>query len=409
MSGNCAHLEEDWELFALGGLDEAAEQAMASHLQSGCVACRRKYREAQAGVVSIAALAPLRQPSARVERELMKRIRQEGVSGRTQAWRVWWGWNWQVAAWAFAAVCLVVAGWFFWQQRELRAQLAAEGVAARSVGAEGVAAKHEDVPAARQTHSALPAAQAPAVEKQGPAEGWLNVPRSAPAADKQKLTELESEIAALRNDNAALTAARAGAEERERELQAQLNAAQARNEALARNLETAQKTAAEHASGAAASSGASQAEMAALERQLAESQAESRAELQRLGQVEARNAQIESLLRAGAMREINLRAVDPAAGKASARVLYSPRGGLLLVADALPKLEHEKCYQLWIIRKGAPAILSAGLLQTSDDGHGFLYAPPANDLAELTGVAITDEPKGGGGSARGHKLLFGAQ
>jgi anti-sigma-K factor RskA len=125
--------------------------------------------------------------------------------------------------------------------------------------------------------------------------------------------------------------------------------------------------------------------------------------------VRARDAQIENLLQSATMQQIELRAVDPGAGKASARALYSPQGGLLVVAAALPKLDHEKCYQLWLIRKGAPAIVSAGLLQTSDDGRGFLFAQPTGDLAQLTGLAITDEPKGGSVSARGHKLLFGAQ
>jgi hypothetical protein len=43
-------------------------------------------------------------------------------------------------------------------------------------------------------------------------------------------------------------------------------------------------------------------------------------------------------------------------------------------------------------------------MKTDASGGGFLYAPPEQDLRQLTALAITDEPKGGSVSARGHKL-----
>jgi anti-sigma-K factor RskA len=100
--------------------------------------------------------------------------------------------------------------------------------------------------------------------------------------------------------------------------------------------------------------------------------------------------------------------VDPGAGQGYARAIYSSKGGLLLVANLLPQLPDRKCYQLWILRKGNPAILSAGLVQLQSAGKGLLYAPPSESLNQLTALAITDEPEGGSVSARGHKLLFGA-
>ncbi|MFZ1130432.1 MAG: anti-sigma factor [Terriglobales bacterium] len=396
MSVDCAHMEEDWDLFALGSLDEAAQQKMASHLQSGCQQCQRRYMEAQTGVVSIASFVPTHQPSARVERDLMKRIRQEERMAATgpgiaPAWL-----RWSLAPWALAAACLVLAGWFFWQQRRLgtelttarndiqtlrRAVTSTPAPASQSAIAERLSA--ENPPAVRVPNPQL-----------NPAQG-ARFTSADTAALKQKLTEMETEIANLQKENSSLATARAEAEQRGVQLQSEMSAAETRTEDLARKLEAAQTS----------STAANQAEIAALNNQLSES----RAEVQRLGQVKIRNAQIESLLQSGSIQQVDLRAVDPSAGKAYARVLYSPQGGLLLVATSLPKLDHEKCYQLWLIRKGAPAILSGGLLQTSDDGRGFLFAPPTNDLAQLTGLAITDEPKGGSVSARGHKLLFGAQ
>jgi predicted RNase H-like nuclease (RuvC/YqgF family) len=222
--------------------------------------------------------------------------------------------------------------------------------------------------------------------------------------DAKKIAELETRIADLQRENAALGAVKAEADQQTAELRAQLTAEQSRADSLARDLQSA-KAPAPNANSKPNPDSTNDAQVAALSAQLAAS----RAEVQRLQQLSVRNSQIEGLLESGALQQIELRGVDPGAGHAAARAIYSPTGGLLLVASSLPKLEHEKCYQLWLIRKGAPAILSAGLLETSTDGRGFLYAPPGNQLAQLTGLAITDEPKGGSVSARGHKLLFGAQ
>jgi anti-sigma-K factor RskA len=381
MSVDCAHVEGDWELFALGSLDEAAQQAMAAHLQSGCKECQRRFLEAHVAIVTIAATAPSRQPSARAERALMKRIRAEQRSPSPWSWP-----RWNLAPWAIATACVVLAGWFFLQQQKLGGQLATANSVIQSLRRAGspAAPLAPISPQVAETPTSLP----PVYPQ----------PASSPAAhpgENQELAAVAAEIAKLKEENAGISVARAAAEQRAADLQASLNAAQARGDALALDLEAAKRS----------SRSANQAEIAALNRQLSDT----RAELQRLSQGRARTAQIEALLQSGSMQQVELRPVDPAAGKAFARVLYSPQGGLLLVADSLPKLEHEKCYQLWLIRKGAPAILSAGLLQTSDDGRGFLFAPPTNELAQLTGLAITDEPKGGSISARGHKLLFGAR
>jgi hypothetical protein len=378
MSVACAQLQEDWELFVLGSLDEAAQQRMASHLRSGCAECLHRYIEAQTAVTSIAASAPPRQPSAQVERELMKRVRGQQNSGLAWAWP-----RWALVPWAVAAACLLISGWLFVQQRTLSQEL----LAARQE-----IANYEGQSQVSTSTSSTSSVPTPSTQ---PVQPQFFSQNAAGARDRKKLAELELEIAELRNKYAAAEAASAAAAQKTAELEAELGSAQARSNALARDFEAANKK----------STAATQAQIVSLNEQLSAS----RAEVNRLGQMTARNAQIESLLQSGSIQQIDLRAVDMAAGKASARVIYSPKGGLLLVADSLPRLDHEKCYQLWLIRKGAPAILSGGLLQLSDDGHGFLFAPPTTELAQLTGLAITDEPKGGSVSARGHKLLFGAR
>jgi anti-sigma-K factor RskA len=135
----------------------------------------------------------------------------------------------------------------------------------------------------------------------------------------------------------------------------------------------------------------------------------SQAEVRRLSAAAGNGSKIERLLESPSLQQIFLRSVVPQAGGATARALYSPQGGLLLIADSLPALPDQKCYQVWLIRKSAPAITSAGLITLQAGGKGILFAPPSSELAEVTALAITDEPAGGSVSSRGKKLLFGAQ
>jgi len=114
------------------------------------------------------------------------------------------------------------------------------------------------------------------------------------------------------------------------------------------------------------------------------------------------------VLQSASLRQVELTPSDPAAGKASARALVAADGGLLLLARRLPVLPAGKCYQLWILRKSGPAIVSGGLIATDGAGGGILVAPPSQSLSLATGFAITDEPAGGSTVAKGHKLLFGA-
>ena len=113
-------------------------------------------------------------------------------------------------------------------------------------------------------------------------------------------------------------------------------------------------------------------------------------------------------LEGSSVRQVDLKVVDSAGGRASARALLSPDGGLLLFARDLPKLPGKKCYQLWLVHNANPSITSAGLLQVDESGRGLLVAPPGAGLRDVTGLAITDEPEGGSVSSRGRKLLFGA-
>jgi anti-sigma factor RsiW len=88
MNSACSHLQDDWELYALGGLPELEHAAMESHLEAGCKDCRQRYFEAQTALTAMSTLAPMLRPSPKVEQKLMRAIRAER-SPATPAWP-WW-------------------------------------------------------------------------------------------------------------------------------------------------------------------------------------------------------------------------------------------------------------------------------------------------------------------------------
>ena len=123
----------------------------------------------------------------------------------------------------------------------------------------------------------------------------------------------------------------------------------------------------------------------------------------------ARYESMVALLAARPDGEIVLNVVDREAGAATARAVWSRDGGLVFLADHLPRLPDEKCYQLWVLRNTSPAVVSAGLVSLDGNGRGILIAKARRDLDHVTGFAITGEPKGGSVVARGRKLLVGTE
>ncbi len=105
---------------------------------------------------------------------------------------------------------------------------------------------------------------------------------------------------------------------------------------------------------------------------------------------------------------VTLRAIDPAAGRATANATVTPDGRVLLVARGLPALPPDKCYQLWVIRRDNPTILSAGVVTVSAQGQAIHSARVGGAGGPITGFALTDEPLGGSVESRGRKLLFGS-
>jgi anti-sigma-K factor RskA len=366
--------DADWNLFALGALDESTQQEMQEHLRTRCLACSRSYQEAVLVMDALAATVPPQKPSPHIADALLSRITQASPlvvpikSKRRSAALPWVA----AAACALLALCL--------------------GVRLEQVN---------DLLRNQRASSAAAAVQQPAEAVPSPAKAPSLVPpnerqTSPPAPARSNASQVR-----------ALTAQVADLEAQKDTALAQLN--QVKNDLAnsieARNsLQTQLASAREQIRAGATDVHSSQAQLSALTHRLEMADAT----VAELRASKAWNAQVVGFLQSGPFRQVDLRAVDPGAGKATAVAFYAPDRGLLILARALPHLEGEKCYQLWSIHKAGVAIRSVGLMKTDASGGGFLYAPPEQDLRQLTALAITDEPKGGSVSARGHKLLFGA-
>ena len=366
--------DADWNLFALGALDESTQREMQDHLQTRCHACSRNYQEAVLVMDALAATVPPQKPSPHIADALLSRITQASPlvvpikSKRRSAALPWVA----AAACALLALCL--------------------GVRLEQVN---------NLLRNQRASSAAAAVQQPAEAVPSPAKAPSLVPpnerqTSPPAPARSNASQVR-----------ALTAQVADLEAQKDTALAQLN--QVKNDLAnsieARNsLQTQLASAREQIRAGATDVHSSQAQLSALTHRLEMADAT----VAELRASKAWNAQVVGFLQSGPFRQVDLRAVDPGAGKATAVAFYAPDRGLLILARALPHLEGEKCYQLWSIHKAGMAIRSVGLMKTDASGGGFLYAPPEQDLRQLTALAITDEPKGGSVSARGHKLLFGA-
>lgn len=366
--------DADWNLFAMGALDETTQRAMQEHLRTQCRACNRSYREAVLVMDALAATVPQENPSPQVADALLARISKPTtpvISIPALPFR-----QRPMLPWVAAAACALLALWLGVRLEQVSTLLQQHGA---SLQPAAVPHPVETAPGPAQLgeSAARPSPPSPADTPSLRAERAQARALSGQLADLQsqkdaalaQLGQVKSDLAHSIDERDRLQSQLASAQE---QIRTGAHAGEAQVALLAQQLELANRTIAELKAG------------------------------------KAWSTQVVAFLQQGPFRQVELRGVDPGAGNATAVAFYAPDRGLMVLARSLPLLDQEKCYQLWSLHKAGPAIMSVGLLKTDASGTGFLYAPPSQELRQLTGLAITDEPKGGSPSARGHKLLFGA-
>jgi hypothetical protein len=382
MTSHCEHRTADWDSLALGALPEIEAKALQAHLGTGCLTCQALYAEAAQVCLAMGASLPGQAPSQLVEDRLARYVNAVPkmqvvplpIHSRRPVWH-----------WLAAAAAIPFAFWLgtLWHRPGtlIPAQPIAVQAPAQTRGIEKSIEKSIDP---------NPALQARIAEL----EAQLNAPKTL--AVDPRLAELTARLAEAERRLNQPAPAPQTVSVTDPELEKQLTAFRARVRDLESELDSQRRLLVE--------SQTTQKQTVVLKARLETLESESRLQRQLLEDYRLAFRTIES----SGMRQVELAGVDPAAGRGGARALYSKDGGLLVLAHDLPRLSTEKCYQLWILRKGSPSIVSGGLMKLDAQGRGYLQSPPTAALKDATGFAITDEPQGGSVVARGRKLLFGA-
>lgn len=374
MTQDCAVHREDWELFALGSLDTAQMEEMSAHLEAGCEDCAQLYMEAQTVVSALGTLPPSVEPSPEVEERLAARLgaslvgdpagqKADFAVGDSEPRRAWNFWN--LVPWAAAAALLLLAvglgrEYLVANQELLRDRMVLSGLRQ----------KLQDFESGK--------AQLPT--------------RSATPESAQELADLHATIDQLRRSLDEANAQKASAERETARLQTDLTAATLRAAALENRVKDSEQRRVK-----------SEVDASTIRLQLAKAQDDAH----RLGVLSAENDQMVRLLESTSLHQLPLKPVNALAGEANARVVWDDDRGLMLLANNLPELPDKRVFQLWILRKGTPSIVSAGVVEVDSRGRGTVFVPPGADLNAMAGVVVTDEPAGGSVSSRGSQVLLG--
>jgi anti-sigma-K factor RskA len=132
---SCDELSEEYELYALGVLEEPERSELAAHLDRHCEVCSQAVRRAVSTVSLFSNLAPQVEPPDRLRRRVMASI---GVEPRFQ-------WNWMQTWATVAAAVLLGLFWFDHLRRERVRDLAFRDAMEQVKQAETETARVKDV------------------------------------------------------------------------------------------------------------------------------------------------------------------------------------------------------------------------------------------------------------------------
>jgi hypothetical protein len=382
----CEGLDQDvYDLYVLDLLESPLSQLVRSHLENSCPACElglRKSLNLWSGIAVSAAEASDVRPNPALKRRIMKSIQPARAT--------WVEWFFMRETWAAAGITVVLSGATFWFANQ-------SGGAGHAVPEQSAQVRPQptpavvnppvrDVPAPAATPSISNENQARLAELQAKLSGLERDLSAAAATAGQSETALRSERDRIQNLEAELgkqkTALEAALQQRQ-----QLEADYRRVQALAADRSQPDRTVVQR--------------VQALE----EENGRLRKDLTVLRQRAEQGLQLASFLGSPGIRLVKLKGTE-AAGTATAQVLVSDRGKILMFTNDLPALPAGREYQLWMIRASGPAIVSAGVFRAADRRAEFQIGD-ASLLNSLTTLAVTDEPAGGSAKPTGHKVLIG--
>jgi hypothetical protein len=146
---------------------------------------------------------------------------------------------------------------------------------------------------------------------------------------------------------------------------------------------------------------------ASLRRQLLESQAEAN-QYKEVIQLEQRalaaNTQLLDALSNPGARLLPMKGAQ-AAVDSTAYALIIESSRMLFIASNLPKPPAGKQYQLWLLRRQEPKLVSAGVFSPDDRNRAVMDFGASSVLSDIAELEITEEPQGGSEAPTGNKLM----
>jgi hypothetical protein len=128
-----------------------------------------------------------------------------------------------------------------------------------------------------------------------------------------------------------------------------------------------------------------------------------KAEIGRQQQASVDNTTLLKLLANPGTRLMAMR--GEATGTATAYVLVTENSELIFVGYNLPAIPVDHKYQLWIMRKEDPKMVSAGLFTPAEKGPTVVPYDHGSLVSNIAGVALTEEASDGAELPTGTKLL----
>ncbi len=146
-----------------------------------------------------------------------------------------------------------------------------------------------------------------------------------------------------------------------------------------------------------------------LRQQLLESQAEANQYKEVIGLEQRALAANTKLLDALSERGAHLLPMrgTEAAADSTAYALIVESSRMLFVASNLPKPSEGKQYQLWLLRRQEPKLVSAGVFTPDDANRAIMDFGASSVLSDIAELEVTEEPTGGSEAPSGNKLMAG--
>jgi len=94
-----------------------------------------------------------------------------------------------------------------------------------------------------------------------------------------------------------------------------------------------------------------------------------------------------------------------AAADSTAYALIVENSRMLFMASNLPKPQDGKQYQLWVLRRQEPKLVSAGVFSPDERNRAIMDFDTSAVLSDISELEVTQEPTGGSEAPTGSKLL----